>query len=56
MLPGGLYAYRTPVRKATGETLFSMAYGIEAVILVQVTTMSNLYTKERTELKNVGIL
>lgn len=56
MLPGVLYTYRTIVRKATGETLFSMAYGIEAMIPVQVTIMPNLYTKEQTELKNVGIL
>lgn len=35
---------------------FFMAYGIEAIIPVQVIVMWKLYTRERTALKNVGIL
>ena len=44
------------VWKATRETLFSMAYGTETVISVQVTTMPNLHTEELTALENAGIL
>lgn len=44
------------VLKAIRETLFSMAYEIEAVIYVQVITMPNLDTKEKTSLENAGIL
>ena len=35
-LPGVLWAYRTTVRTPTGETPFKMAFGIEAVILVEI--------------------
>ena len=31
-----LWAYRTTVRTPTGETPFKMAFGIEAVILVEI--------------------
>ena len=34
--PGVLWAYRTTVRTPTGETPFKMAFGIEAVILVEI--------------------
>lgn len=33
-----------------------MAYGTEAIILVQVTIMLNFHTEEWTALENVGIL
>ncbi|KAM1237651.1 hypothetical protein FF1_038549 [Malus domestica] len=31
-LPGCLWAYRTTKRRATGETPFSLAFGLEAII------------------------
>ena len=34
-LPGVFWAYRTTVKTSTGETPFSLAYGIEAVIPVK---------------------
>lgn len=38
------------------EKPFSMAYGPEAVFLVQVIIMLNFHIEERTALENVGIL
>ena len=35
-LPGVLWAYRTTMRTPTGETLFKLAYGSEAVIPAEV--------------------
>ena len=35
-----LWAYRTTTRKPTGETLFRLAYGSEAVILAEVGLIS----------------
>ena len=35
-LPRVLWAYRTTVRTPTGETPFKMAFGTEAVVLVEV--------------------
>ncbi|CAL8089462.1 unnamed protein product [Prunus armeniaca] len=35
-LPEGLWAIRTSYRTATGETLFSMAFGSKAVVLVEI--------------------
>ena len=35
-LPHVLWAYRTTARTSTGETLFSMAYGVEAMVPVEV--------------------
>ena len=35
-LPNVLWAYRTTIRTPTGETLFSLTYGTEAVIPVEV--------------------
>ena len=31
-----LWSYRTSFRPTTGETPFSLAYGVEAVILVEI--------------------
>ena len=39
-LPGVLWAYKTTVRTPTGETPFKMAFGIEAVILVEIGVLS----------------
>ena len=39
-LPSVLWAYRTTTRKPTGETLFRLAYGSEAVIPAEVGLIS----------------
>ncbi|CAL9025533.1 unnamed protein product [Prunus brigantina] len=39
-LPGVLWAYRTTKRRSTGETPFSLSYGIEAIIPPHVTVPS----------------
>ncbi|XP_020421392.1 uncharacterized protein LOC109949701 [Prunus persica] len=39
-LPGVLWAYRTTMRRSTGETPFSLAYGIEAIIPPHITVPS----------------
>ena len=39
-LPNVLWAYRTTPRRSTGETLFSLTYGAEAVIPVEVNLCS----------------
>ncbi|RDX88294.1 pol, partial [Mucuna pruriens] len=36
MLPYALHGYRTSIRTSTGETPYSLVYGIEAVLLVEV--------------------
>ena len=35
-LPSVLWSYRTTPRRSTGETPFSLAYGVEAVIPLEV--------------------
>ena len=35
-LPHVLWIYRTTPRRSTGETPFSMTYGVEAVILLEI--------------------
>ncbi|KAL0385975.1 UNVERIFIED_CONTAM: hypothetical protein Sradi_2991800 [Sesamum radiatum] len=35
-LPGVLWAYRTTLRRSTGESPFSLVYGTEAVVLVEI--------------------
>ena len=39
-LPSVLWAYRTMPRRSTGETLFSLTYGAEAVIPAEVNLCS----------------
>ena len=39
-LPNVLWAYRTTPRRSTGETLFSLTYKAEAVILAEVNLCS----------------
>ena len=39
-LPSVLWVYRTTPRRSTGETPFSLTYGVEAVILVEVNLCS----------------
>ena len=35
-LPFSLYGYRNSVRTSTGETPFSLVYGMEVVLLIEV--------------------
>lgn len=39
-LPNVLWAYRMTLRRSTGETLYSLTYGAEAVILVKISLSS----------------
>ena len=39
-VPGVLWAYKTTVRTPTSETPFKMAFGIEAVVLVEIGVLS----------------
>ena len=48
-LPGVLWAYRTTVRTPTGETPFKLAYGSEAVILVEIHMASHRVKKYQAE-------
>nr|XP_016502089.1 PREDICTED: uncharacterized protein LOC107820339 [Nicotiana tabacum] len=43
-LPGVLWAYRTTTKTATGETLFSLVYGSEALIPVEIGEPSTRFT------------
>ena len=43
-LPNVLWAYQTTLRRSTGETPFSMTYGTEAIILVEVSLSSSKVT------------
>ena len=36
MLPFALHGYQTSVRTSTGATLFSIVYGVEAVLPIEV--------------------
>ena len=40
MLPFALHGYRTSVRTSTGATSFSLVYGMEAVLPVEVEILS----------------
>ena len=50
-LPGVLWAYRTTVRTPTGETPFKVAYGSEAIILVEVHMANHREMKYKDEEK-----
>lgn len=49
MLPGVLWAYRTTAKTSTGETPFSLVYGAEALILVEIGEPSTRYTQASEE-------
>ncbi|XP_075078971.1 uncharacterized protein LOC142164653 [Nicotiana tabacum] len=49
VLPGVLWAYRTTAKTSTGETLFSLVYGAEAIIPVKIGEPSTRYTQENEE-------
>ncbi|XP_019228390.1 PREDICTED: uncharacterized protein LOC109209552 [Nicotiana attenuata] len=44
-LPGVLWAYRTTTKTSTGETPFSLVYGSEALIAVEIGEPSTRYTQ-----------
>ena len=50
-----LWAYRTTPRRSTGETPFSMMYGAEAVIPVEV-NLCNAQVEEFTPTRNNGLM
>ncbi|XP_070677714.1 uncharacterized protein [Malus domestica] len=60
-LPGLLWAYRTTKRQATGKTLFSLAYGSEAIIYPNVivpsinTILLNLEQNENEMATNLDL-
>ena len=51
-LPSTLWTHRTTVRKSTGETPFALAFGVEAVIPLEVgmpTTRTTEFVVETNE-------
>ena len=51
-LPSRLWTHRTTVRKSTGETPFALAFGVEAVIPLEVgmpTTRTTEFVVETNE-------
>ena len=61
-LPHVLWTYRTTPRRSTGETLFSMAYGTEAVIPLEIgfltlrTSSFNLRDNDEQLTKNLDLI
>ncbi|XP_070014613.1 uncharacterized protein [Nicotiana sylvestris] len=49
LLLGVLWAYRTTAKTSTGETPFSLVYGAEALILVEIGEPSTRYTQASEE-------
>ncbi|XP_070005100.1 uncharacterized protein [Nicotiana sylvestris] len=49
LLPGVLWAYRTIAKTGTGETLFLLVYGVEALIPVEVGEPSTRFTQASEE-------
>ncbi|XP_019236424.1 PREDICTED: uncharacterized protein LOC109216694 [Nicotiana attenuata] len=49
VLPGVLWAYRTAAKTSTGETPFSLAYGDEALIPVEIGEPSTRYAQATEE-------
>ncbi|XP_070018122.1 uncharacterized protein [Nicotiana sylvestris] len=49
VLPGVLWAYRTTTKISTGETPFSLVYGAEALIPVEIGEPSTRYTQATEE-------
>lgn len=50
-----LWSYRTTVRTATGETLFALTYGMEAVIPVEMGSLSFRVTHYNPGLNEEGV-
>ncbi|XP_070050028.1 uncharacterized protein [Nicotiana tomentosiformis] len=55
-LPGVLWAYRTNGKSSTGETLFSLVYGAEALIPVEVGEPTLRYFRANEEANNEAML
>ncbi len=61
-LPSVLWTHRTTVRKSTGETPFALAFGVEAIIPLEVempttrTTEFEVETNEKTLWKDLDLL
>ncbi|XP_070055156.1 uncharacterized protein [Nicotiana tomentosiformis] len=55
-LPGVLWAYRTGDKSSTGETPFSLVYGAEALILVEVGEPTIRYSQTNKESNNKAML
>ncbi|XP_070015776.1 uncharacterized protein [Nicotiana sylvestris] len=49
VLPGVLWAYRTTTKTSTGETSFSLVYGAEALITVEIGEPSTQFTQVTEE-------
>ncbi|XP_070006408.1 uncharacterized protein [Nicotiana sylvestris] len=52
VLPGILWAYRTTTKTSTGETPFSLVYGAEALIPVEIGEPSTRFTQASEESNN----
>ncbi|XP_070031766.1 uncharacterized protein [Nicotiana tomentosiformis] len=55
-LPRVLWAYRTMAKSTTGETLFSLVYGMKALIPVEVGEPALRYLQEDEESNNEAML
>ncbi|XP_070054272.1 uncharacterized protein [Nicotiana tomentosiformis] len=55
VLPGVLWAYRTTAKTGMGETPFSLVYGAEALILVEIGEPSTSFTQATEESNNEEI-
>ncbi|XP_070046483.1 uncharacterized protein LOC142169590 [Nicotiana tabacum] len=55
-LSGVLWAYRTTVKSSTGETPFSLVYGLEALIQVEVREPTLRFTQANKESNNEALL
>ncbi|XP_070035574.1 uncharacterized protein [Nicotiana tomentosiformis] len=55
-LPGVLWAYRTTAKSSIGETLFSLVYGAEALIPMEVGEPTLRYFREDEEFNNEAML
>ncbi|XP_075106759.1 uncharacterized protein LOC142179784 [Nicotiana tabacum] len=55
-LLGVLWAYRTTAKSSTGEALFSLVYGAEALILVEVGELTLRYFQANEESNNEAML
>ncbi|XP_070002056.1 uncharacterized protein [Nicotiana sylvestris] len=49
VIPGVLWSYRTTAKISTGETPFSLVYGTEALIPVEIGELSTRFTQATQE-------
>nr|XP_009595453.1 uncharacterized protein LOC104091756 [Nicotiana tomentosiformis] len=55
-LPGVLWAYQTTVKLSTIETYFSLVYGAEALILVELVEPTLMFSRVNEEANNEALL